>query len=239
MDIHADFTFDCAGQGLFYHGKIYCDNMSFTVVYDCGTSNGIKGAKQNLSDLVDRYHRSESKSNQHIGLLAISHFDFDHVSHIPELLRNCKVDTVILPHIADELRLVFLAKAIFDAHGEDSSEFTEQQGLNGVIVELFRNPVRYFTEMGATQIVGIQGDDEDDNNDLPRDEKPILPFEPHENKNDNTEYVLRYVGGGRWVQQENNQFTHYVVYSGCPAYRLEMKRNSWLFRSINVQEKLH
>jgi len=54
MGVYAEFGFDRAGQGLFYHG----------------------------------------------------HFDFDHVSQIPELFCKYKVDTVMLPHIAEELRVV-------------------------------------------------------------------------------------------------------------------------------------
>jgi hypothetical protein len=238
--LYADFSFDCAGQGLFYHGKIYCENQSFSVVYDCGTSNQIKGAKKNLSKLVNRYHEHEGQLHSHIGLLAISHFDFDHVSHIPELLRGCSVDTVMLPHISDELRVVFLAKCMFEASGRNNSEFMEQQDWGEDIVELFRNPVSYFVERGAEQIIGILGDNDDNSfDDTPYEEKPIRPFQPSDNDYEGSEQLyLQYVGGGQWVEPEEKQLEQYVIYRGSPAYRLEIKRYSWLFRPLNVQEKL-
>ena len=239
MNLYADFMFDSAGQGLFYHGNIRCGNQSFAVVYDCGTSNQIKGAKNNLSNLVEKYHEGQGRPRPYIGLLAISHFDFDHISHIPELLRECTVDTVMLPHISNELRVVFLAKCVFDARDGNDSEFVDHLGWNEELVELFRNPASYFAERGAEQIIGILGDDNDDSNDIRKEDKPISSFQPSENDHHDLEYLhLRYVGGGQRIQSEEKQFDRYNVYSGSPAYRLEIKRYSWLFRPLNVQEKL-
>lgn len=45
MEMISEFTFDYAGQGLFYHGIINRDgNMHypFPIVYDCGTGNSAK-----------------------------------------------------------------------------------------------------------------------------------------------------------------------------------------------------
>ena len=232
MTLHAYFTFDRAGQGLFYHGEILCGDQSFSVVYDCGTSNQIKGAKENLSEVVDQYHREQQK--QTIGLLAISHFDFDHVSHIPELLQKCKVDTVMLPHISKELRVVFWAKCAFDAYGSDyESGFIEQQEQDRDLIELFRNPVGYFREKGAKQIIGVSGDNDGN---VPSNEEPIFPFEPKESEyEDSDRSHLRYVGGGQQVPQKDQK---YVVYEGSPTYRFEAKYYSWLFRPLNIQDKL-
>ena len=235
MELYANFTFDRAGQGLFYHGRIQSGNQSFSMVYDCGTSSQIKGASQNLSEVI----RNEYNQKTFLGLLAISHFDFDHVSHIPELLKTCKVDTVMLPHIAKDLRAVFLAKAVSD--GRDNDEYAQNnQKFSRDLAWLFRDPVGYFTEMGgARQVIGIQGDSGDDfSSDFNDKEEPIKQFNPNENEKREDHPSLRYVGGGRHLYWENGIRNKYSVYCGIPAYRVEINAFSWLFRPLNVQETL-
>jgi glyoxylase-like metal-dependent hydrolase (beta-lactamase superfamily II) len=226
MSIRAEFTFDRAGQGLFYHGNINFSvnrkRRTFTMVYDCGTLSG----KKNLSNLVDRYHE-HMENNSRIGLLAISHFDYDHVSHIPELLSRCRVDAVMLPHIAEELRLVLLAKSIFDSRGGgDGDEINQQEGLNENLVFLFQNPVEYFTER-ANHIIEIHGDN-DDFNDNYSEDKPYEEFKPHENDKDNLEPLsLQYIGGGGQVRHEEKQLLQRCDrYCGSPVFRVETNKNS-------------
>ena len=258
MSSYSKFTFDRSGQGLFYHGQIRLNasytvdgsmraaEKKFTVVYDCGTFKGIKGASQNLSKVVDRYHESaDMANNRSIGLLAISHFDFDHVSHIPELLRYCKVENVMLPHIAEELRVVLLAKSISNSYEGDNSDNIEQ-GWNEELTRLFLDPIGYFSERGADQIIGVQGDDEPDddnpNSDFPKDDKPFHLFKPHwddSNITDGSERLhLRYVGDGKLQSSDEAHPPIYAVYSGSPAFRIQTNRSAWLFRPLNVQEKL-
>jgi hypothetical protein len=240
MSINAKFKFDSAGQGLFYYGDMdfYLPNENskkpFSIVYDCGTSTQIRGAKSHLSDLVAQY-KTRSRTER-IDLLAISHFDYDHISHIPELLQNHKPVTVMIPHLAKELRAVLLAQSVFKSSSEDFDNSNEgifqYEGLFGI----FQNPVSYFAERGAEQIIGIMGDD-DNNSDEPN--KPLTDFNPKDNKNFDIERLyLRYVGGGFTHQDEEGQPSLYTIYSGAPAYRVCTNMNSWLFRPLNVQERL-
>jgi len=142
-----------------------------------------------------------------------------------------------LPHIAKELRLVLFAKSV--------SEIKENGGQESIrdIIWLFRDPIGYFAEMSsARQIIGIQGNDDDDwGDDSPENnDQPIKPFYPNDNKNinDEEEPQLHYIGGGKHIQTEKSSLGKYCVYSGNPAFRVEFHRLSWLFRPLNVQEKL-
>lgn len=227
MSLEAKFTFDRAGQGLFYHGQIRSAGQSFTVVYDCGTHNR-KVARENLSKVVDDFN---SNNNGHIGLLAISHFDLDHVSHIPELLRRNKVDTVMLPHIADDLRVVLFAKSIPKDRRGDSTY------LESDLARLFIDPAGYFVEMDRTRqikIIGIQADDDGSDSDSINN----TPAEPNRGESQEGRLGLQYVDGGRYLHEESNPTKQYSAYSGVPRYRLEINGLSWLFRPLNIQEKL-
>ena len=237
----AIFTFDRAGQGLFYHGRIVCGSKSFTIVYDCGTRSLIKDATRNLTSRVEEYHRHEGALNPCIGLLAISHFDEDHVSHIPEILHKCKVDSVMLPHLAEELRVVFLAKYAKDTRYSDDP-MRRELGWNQELIELFRNPAQFFIDRGAKQIIAVDGDDGDEpDGDLLNEEKPVMPFKPAErnDSNEKSEQMhLHYVGGGRYVQSEEIFPHQYSVIKGYPAYRISANTYSWIFRPLNTREKL-
>ena len=233
----ATFIFDRAGQGLFYHGRIVCGSKSFTVVYDCGTSSLIKDATSNLTSRVEEYHKIEGSTNPCIGLLTISHFDEDHVSHIPELLSGCRVDSVMLPHLEEELRLVLLAKYANDVLLTDDSVATDIGESIG-IVELFHNPAKFFIDRGAKQVIEVDGDDDDgSDSDLQNDEKSVEPFVPYESNSDyekSEQMHLHYVSGGHYKSFSSQ----YSIIKGYPAYRINTEKHAWLFRPMNIREKL-
>lgn len=77
-------VFHPVGQGAFY--SEHHDN--FTVVYDCGSTS-----KKLASKVVEQFF----KQNDVIDILFISHFDYDHVSNIPQLIKLTKIKTVVLP----------------------------------------------------------------------------------------------------------------------------------------------
>ena len=229
MSLQANFTFDRAGQGLFYYGQIYWGEKSFPFVYDCGTDINIKGASNNLSLII----KNNNFINNRIGLLAISHFDMDHVSHIPELLRKYKIDTVMLPYIKKELRAVFFAKNVSWFYDYGESEDIDLEKIQE-LAQLFGDPIGYFSERGnVRQIIGIQGDEEDFGNNL----EPTEQFEPNNNEYNEDYPVLRYMEGG-YKNSEDKHF-NFSIYSGSPFFRVTTKGFSWLFRPLNIQEKLN
>jgi hypothetical protein len=237
MSIHANFTFDSAGQGLFYHGNInfYHPKLnvrsSFYMVYDCGTSSNIRGAKKHLTDLVKEYSFSNRTGN--IDLLAISHFDYDHISHIPELLSLYKPRTVMIPHLAKELRAVLFARSVFKENDNNLEDNQFNKQLKEII-DIFQDPITYFMQREVEQIIGITSID-----DKTYIEKPFLEYKPDRDKafvKDNLR--LQYVEGGK-RQQHGEKHQHlYTVYSGSPTYRISTSLNSWLFRPLNIQDQL-
>jgi hypothetical protein len=231
MKLQANFTFDRAGQGLFYHGRIYGNSQTFTVVYDCGTLSNITGATHNLSDVIQKNFRCEGPE---IGLLAISHFDYDHVSHIPELLKMKNVDTVMLPHISRELRALFFAKAIFENIGEGDDNNPNDMERFEELALFFESPVDYFLEHGrARQIIGISGDENDAGNISDDGREPDMPSPEHNEGEGRPHPRLTYYRGGKPINKVS--MGRYHVYSGSPRFYVKISGAAWFFKPLTVQ----
>ncbi|WP_347353944.1 MBL fold metallo-hydrolase [Acetoanaerobium noterae] len=106
--MEANFSFFKAGQGLFYGGQIrnLKNKKDYSIVYDCGTTNFIKGNFKSLNNEIDNF--KIKYSSKKIDLLFISHLDFDHVSGVKRLLKEFEVKKIILPYIKEEFRKYFL-----------------------------------------------------------------------------------------------------------------------------------
>ncbi|MEK4698585.1 MBL fold metallo-hydrolase [Solibacillus sp. FSL R7-0668] len=97
------FTYHNVGQGLFFEGCFQCGGQEITIVYDCGAE---KSYKSNLNNVISKFQLS----NNHIDILVISHFDFDHISGIKKLLSQCTVSHIVLPYLTNEDILIHLLK---------------------------------------------------------------------------------------------------------------------------------
>jgi hypothetical protein len=73
-------------------------------VYDCGSFDA--------TSLTREINQFRDRDRACIDLLFISHFHFDHVSGLPELLAVKDVDTIILPSVSVIERLFVLAQAL-------------------------------------------------------------------------------------------------------------------------------
>lgn len=95
-EIDFGYNFHPVGQGLFASGFVRHEDSEspFHWVYDCGTSS----AQSLLSDTIDNY-ASRWNTTGRIDLLAISHFDNDHVSGLPVLNPRFSIGTVLLPYV--------------------------------------------------------------------------------------------------------------------------------------------
>lgn len=80
-------TFHPVGQGAFYTEEHH--DINFRIVYDCGN---IRKARKFATRI-----NSTFKPNTEIDILFISHFDYDHVSYIPNLKNRYNIKNVILP----------------------------------------------------------------------------------------------------------------------------------------------
>ena len=130
------YEFHPVGQGLFASGHIILKSdkkKQFTWVYDCGTASGHMRIRESIDSLAGKLVRSQKIKKPYLDLVAISHFDTDHISGVVELLQKFSVDCLLLPYIRLEQRL-----AIAFLEGVDT-----QQSL----MEFFINPVSYFARL--------------------------------------------------------------------------------------------
>lgn len=103
------------GQGLFSSGKVSLPNQKeFVWVYDCGSAN----KKVVLNNAI--HSMKQIYPNEIIDLLAISHFDTDHIKGLPELLKDRKIKYWLLPYYPLWQRLFI---ALFCHFKPDSDEF--------------------------------------------------------------------------------------------------------------------
>lgn len=102
------------GQGLFSSGKVSLPNQKeFVWVYDCGSTN-----QKYITEAVN--NMKQTYQNDVIDLLAISHFDKDHINGLSELLKGRKVKYWLLPYYPLWQRLLVALSLDFQP---DSDEF--------------------------------------------------------------------------------------------------------------------
>lgn len=104
-NIHIEYCFHPVGQGTFASGRIKYGSKSFNWVYDCGSTNS---SRKFLNSAISDY----SESN--IDMLFISHFDYDHISGLSQLMQNRNVRCVILPYLHYWQRILIATSALID-----------------------------------------------------------------------------------------------------------------------------
>lgn len=126
MKLKLKHSFQPVGQGLFFYGKLTHPSVKspYRWVYDCGTRSD--------SSLIDS-GISRIEQDGPIDLLALSHFDADHVSGVADLVARVPVNTLMLPYMPLSERL-FLA-------------FSQDLGPDDEILSFYINPVAYFARL--------------------------------------------------------------------------------------------
>src|ERR1700760_2514664 len=85
--------FHPVGQGCFYSGRIVLDGeRQFNFVYDCGTNSDQEFVQSEITN------HPIKKNNEVLDLCVISHFHYDHVSGISELLKNTECRRLVIPY---------------------------------------------------------------------------------------------------------------------------------------------
>ncbi len=156
--ISFQYRFHAAGQGLFASGTF--DTLSpadpFHWVFDCGSVS----FKSVLRPVVSRYR--SLVIGDHLDLLCISHFDFDHVSGLTDLLRGLHVETVLIPYHSKLERLLLGAR---------------KSNPSASYLAFLSDPIAFLLDRAAS--VGrfiVVGGPEQDDRDLPVPARP--PEEP-------------------------------------------------------------
>lgn len=129
------YRFFPVGQGLFAYGRLgqrINGKASFRWVYDCGTVS-----PQNLIDrALDRFDQLDSKLE--LALVAVSHFDRDHVSGLSKLLARFRIRRLLLPYMSLTKRLLL---AFADGVDTQDDRF-----------RLYLDPVQYFLDIDGAEI---------------------------------------------------------------------------------------
>jgi hypothetical protein len=137
MRLRVDYSFHPVGQGLFSSGALRSDQSDrhFRWIYDCGTTS----AQKHLVDAIGKlFRRALNRPRRDIDLVAVSHFDRDHISGLAALLSRCTVQALLLPYVPLWQRLM-----LADAEGVGAQE---------PLFSLFVDPVTYITGLDGAQI---------------------------------------------------------------------------------------
>jgi hypothetical protein len=141
LKLCVQYKFWPVGQGLFASGSLRVGpgQPAFNWVYDCGTSSTkglVTKALEGLSiETKKRAPLNSVDSKPKIDLVAISHFDLDHISGLVSLLKNFAVETLLLPYVPLQQRLLIA--------------FSERIALSSSFFEFFLDPVRFIAKINA------------------------------------------------------------------------------------------
>lgn len=144
MNINGTFRFHNVGQGLFYSGilnkKDTKSHTIFSFVYDCGTDSSMAFLKSEIDSFKLLLPTNEKK----LDLLVISHLHDDHVNGLEYLLKDIKVDTVVMPYIDDGLK---------------SLPLVESSANSDFLRTFYLDPVNWFSLMGVRRVMllGAEG----------------------------------------------------------------------------------
>lgn len=95
------------GQGFFHSGTISDGPLKFRYIYDCGAMPKYRKARSNA---IKAYRRGLGKPAS-LDILFISHAHADHVNGLPQLLKGTPVDTIMLPLLNVEDRIIAFARS--------------------------------------------------------------------------------------------------------------------------------
>jgi len=146
---------DCwpVGQGLFMSGQLKSEKCKkpFHWVYDCGA--GINGTPKPVKAAVKAY-KSKAGAKTPIDLLAISHFDNDHISGITNPCTGKTIKILLLPYIPLWIRLYLAIKELEEAGKEIKVE--------AILTSAHYNPLRPFkeTRIQIEEVLFVSGNNE-------------------------------------------------------------------------------
>lgn len=133
MEITGWRTQWAVGQGSFHTGFVRARSRAVPYVYDCGTQ------PRYLADLAREVDIAVDRLRGQVDLLYLSHFHFDHVSGVEQLLNGASVQRVVLPLTPAADRLIALAAALRNE---------ERSPVPDWYVELVASPLDYFGSRG-------------------------------------------------------------------------------------------
>ena len=141
------------GQGFFHTSELFCDyngeNFFLRYVYDCGSAGKYSAAR----DKAINQYLSEIGTGNILDVLFISHTHEDHINGIEKLLgdeKTLKVDTIVMPYIGIEERLIAYVETSINDPGAENTEFYR---------EFVIDPVNALTRFSPRQIIFVESGD--------------------------------------------------------------------------------
>jgi hypothetical protein len=133
------------GQGFFHSGDIsWSDGSKFSYVYDCGSLPTYRGAR-------NKAIRDYRNKRTEIDILYVSHAHADHVTGLPELLKDITPGAVFMPFLDPIERLWAFAHSVTDHVAVASDGFYRSFTID---------PVQAVGDLGADAIFEVTGDGE-------------------------------------------------------------------------------
>ena len=165
------------GQGLFYGGRVWQPGGQATFVYDCG----VLRKQSHLRDVI-----VESKNllgRKPLDVLFVSHFDFDHISGIPQLLKEragvCKARRIVIPYYTPQERMFLLWKSALDLYATHREKIFNDNKREWM--HLIENPYQYLLKCaGAEKITLVLGVNPFRTKDMPFQDNSGLHVMPQE-----------------------------------------------------------
>ncbi len=133
MGVHVWQQFQSVGHGTFFTGTVSdSDGASFSWAYDCGSKRPSR-----VDEAIASLEYTQGWPSGHIlDMLAVSHFDADHVNGLEALLTQHRVRCLVLPFLGLQARL---AQVYATRDGESISASMAAFGMD---------PVRYLRGQG-------------------------------------------------------------------------------------------
>lgn len=134
---HVEYRFLPVGQGLFATGRLCRAGIApFVWVYDCGTMT----QTVRIEDVMDcclAFPVATGGQKPTLNLLAISHFDVDHISGMVALLGRFRVDLLFLPYLTPWDRLALLLQS--------------GAAAGSLYAQFLRDPIAFVREAGQVE----------------------------------------------------------------------------------------
>ena len=110
-------AFHPVGQGLFSSGYVTTSRGRFDWVYDCGSADGKAIVAPAIRVYAAEVQRDKGGRRPRLDLVALSHFDNDHVSGLVDLLQRFDVGILMLPYLTFAQRMeVALSEGVSATH---------------------------------------------------------------------------------------------------------------------------
>ena len=141
------------GHGFFHSARIDVAGKTYRYIYDCGGKN--------IGERIDEYLHEDVNGGS-LDALFVSHLHADHVGGLEQLLARVNVDTVVLPYLSFEERLLLTLESL----DTPSASTAHWQALS--------NPASWFLARGAERVFEVIGWDPD----IPPESNPPNPDLP-------------------------------------------------------------